>query len=82
MGENVSTHSRTGCGDLLLEASLGTVELQEQSRGHRVGQRAEPVARVHHHIVQKLCMVNTEHRCQCNVMNITADKKLVRLTFM
>lgn len=46
--------SHTGRVDLLLEASLGAVELQEQSRAHGVGQRAEPVARVDHHVVQKL----------------------------
>lgn len=47
-------HSHTGCVDLFLEASFRAVELQEQSRGHGVGQRAEPVARINHHIIQKL----------------------------
>lgn len=59
--ENVSVfsdktplHLRTGRADLLLEASLRAVELQEQGRGHGVGQRAEAVARVDHHVVQEL----------------------------
>lgn len=46
--------SPTGHLDLFLEASLRAVELQEESRGHGVGQRAVSVARVHHHIIQKL----------------------------
>lgn len=49
----LETH--TGCADLLLKAALGAVELQEEGRGHGVGQRAESVARVHHHIIQELC---------------------------
>lgn len=35
------------------------MELQEQSWGHGVGQRAEPVARINHHIIQKLWITHT-----------------------
>lgn len=48
------TNCLTGCIDLLLQALLRTVELQEQSRGHRVREGAEPVTGVNHHVVQKL----------------------------
>lgn len=43
--------SRTSYPDLLLNALLGTMELQEQSRGHLVRQTAEPVACIDHHVI-------------------------------
>lgn len=54
----LKTH--TGCADLLLKAALGAVELQEEGRSHGVGQRAESVARIHHHIIQELCRHNAQ----------------------
>lgn len=49
----------TGCVDLFLEASLRAVKLQEEGRGDRVGQRAELVACIDHHIIQELWIVQT-----------------------
>lgn len=58
----LSVHSHTSCGHLFFKTSLGSVELQEQSRGHGVGQGAEPVAGIDHHIVQKLWTINTKNK--------------------
>lgn len=49
-----NTLSHTSCADLFFQAAFWPVELQEQSWGDGVGQRAELVARINHDIIQKL----------------------------
>lgn len=71
--------SHTCCADLLLEAALGAVELQEEGRSHRVGQRAESVARIHHHVIQELYRHNAQKENQKG--EATRSSSFIRIPF-
>lgn len=57
--------SQTCCFNLFIEALLRAMEFQKECRGDRVGKRAEPVARINHHVVQKLCTDRTHREQMC-----------------
>lgn len=52
---HTNTHSHTCDRDLLVQAPVAAVELQEERRGHCVAEGVEAVTRINHHIIQKFC---------------------------